>query len=79
MAARYIIPTLMNPNEVWLTGYKDGFRRQFIKLFKGKNKKAMLVVVRENIDGSLFWNAIPTSKMNYVDGQRKGVLLYKNE
>ena len=75
--ARYIMPTLMNPNEVWLTGYKDGFRRQFVKFFKSKNN--MLVVVRESQDGSLFWNALPTSKMNYVDGRRKGVLLYKNE
>ena len=36
----------------------------------------MLVVVRENIDGSLLWNAIP-AKSSYVDKQRVGVLLYE--
>ena len=71
----HIIPTLTAPDEIWLTGYKDGFRRQFIKAFKDKNN--MLIIVRENLDGSLFWNAIPTNKPNYVDGRRKGVLLYK--
>ena len=37
----------------------------------------MLVIVRENKDGSLFWNAIPTSKINYIDKRRTGRLLYK--
>ena len=35
--ASFIIPTLTDPNEIWLTRYKDGsFRRRFIKLFKGE-------------------------------------------
>ena len=71
----YIIPTLTSPNEIWLTGYSDGFRRRFIKIFE--RKKNMLIVVRENQDGSLFWNAIPTSRIDYIDVKRKGVLLYK--
>ena len=73
--ANLILPTLIDPNEVWLTAYKDGsLRRRFIKLFKGG--KSMLVVARENIDGSLFWNAIP-AKQSYIDRQRTGVLLYE--
>ena len=72
----FIIPTLTNPNEIWLTRYKDGsFRRRFIKLFKGE--KNMLVIARENIDSSLFWNAIPANS-RYIDNQRTGTLLYKN-
>ena len=70
------MPALTNPNEIWLTSYDDGFRRQFIKSFKSKYN--VLIVVRENIDGSLFWNFILTSKAKYIDGRRKGVLLYKN-
>ena len=56
--ANFILPTLMEPNEIWLTIYKDGsFRRRFIKLFKGK--KSMLVIAQESTDGSLFCNAMP--------------------
>ncbi len=71
----WIIPTLTEPNEIWLTAYNDGFRRRFIKVFRGK--KNMLIIARENLNGSLFWNAIPVSRINYIDGRRKGVLLYK--
>ena len=71
----WIIPTLTDPNEIWLAEYEDGFRRHFIKLFKGK--KNMLVIARENTGGSLLWNVIPTSKINYIDRRRKGRLLYK--
>ncbi len=71
----WIIPTLTDPNEIWLTEYKNGFRCHFIKLFK--DKKNMLVIARENLDGSLFWNAIPASRIGYIDGRREGRLLYK--
>ena len=74
--ANFIVPTLTDPNEVWLASYNDGFRRRFIKFFQGK--KNMLVVARENMDGSLFWNAIPADS-RYIDNQRTGVLLYKNK
>ena len=72
----WIIPTLTEPNEIWLTEYDDGFRRHFIKLFKGK--KNMLVIARENKDGSLFWNAIP-AKSKYIDRRRVGRLLYRRK
>ena len=71
----WIIPTLTDPNEIWLTEYDDGFRRQFYKFFKGE--KNMLVIARENKDGSFLWKVIPTSKINYIDKRRKGRLLYK--
>jgi len=72
--ANFIIPSLADPNEIWLTSYDDGFRRRFIKLFKGK--KNMLVIVRENLDGSLLWNVIP-AESTYINRQRTGVLLYE--
>ena len=37
----------------------------------------MLVIAWENKDGNLFWNAIPTSRIDYIDKRRKGRLLYK--
>ena len=74
--ANFILPTLTDPNEIWLARYDDGsFRRRFIKLFRGR--KNMLIIARENINGSLFWNAIPVQE-NYVDNQRTGTLLYEN-
>ena len=74
--ANFILPTLIEPNEIWLTRYDDGsFRRRFIKLFK--SNKSMLVITRENLDGSLFWNVIPAN-LSYTDNQRTGVLLYEN-
>ena len=72
--ANFIIPTLAEPNEIWLTAYKDGFRRRYIKFFHGK--KDVLVIVKENKDGGLFWNMIP-AEPRYIDKQRIGVLLYK--
>ncbi len=75
--ANFILPTLANPSEIWLTEYTDGsFRRRFIKLFRGE--KNMLVIARENTDASVFWNAIPADA-NYADNQREGTLLYKND
>ena len=71
----WIMPTLTTPDEIWLTEYDDGFRRHFIKFFKGE--KNMLLIARENRDNSLFWNAIPTSKAKYIDSRRRNRLLYK--
>ena len=71
--ANFILPTLAEPNEVWLTEYSDGFRRRFIKFFRGD--KNMLVIVRENTEESLLWNAIP-AEARYIDKQRTGILFY---
>ena len=32
-----------------------------------------------NRDGSLMFNFIPAERMNYLDNQRKGFLLYRRE
>ena len=51
----YILPTLEDPSEAWLTEYDDGsFRRRFIKLFSESDKQS-LVIPRENRDASLFF------------------------
>ena len=77
--AHYLIPTLQDPLEVWLTRYGDGsYRRRFIALFE-ETKRQSLVIARENRDGSLMFNFIPAERMNYLDNQRKGFLLYRRE
>ena len=71
----FILPTLTDPSEIWLTEYSDGFRYQFFKFFKGK--RHMLVIVKKNATSNLFWNAI-AAKPRYIDHKRVGILLYKN-
>lgn len=71
--ADFILPTLTDPFEIWLTRYEDGYRKRYIGLFTGRND--LLVVVRENRDGSLMWNVMQRDdrKMN---GMREGGLLW---
>lgn len=44
--ANFILPTLQNPYEIYLTEYEDGFRERYIGLFTGKSD--ILTVVRIN-------------------------------
>ena len=76
--ANYILPTLKDPLEVWLTRYDDGsYRRRFIALFE-ESKRQSLVIARENRDGSLMFNFVPVRVRGaYLDSQRKGFLLYR--
>lgn len=75
--ANYVLPTLEQPFEVWLTPYDDGsYRKRYIGLFTGRTD--LLVVVRESRDGSLFWevyNALnaETKRLNRL---REGRLLF---
>lgn len=80
----YILPTLQNPLEVWLTeeerytkaGKKQRvFRRRFIALFKGERAKQGLAVVVERKDGSLLWTFVPSSNPKQHDNARKVRLL----
>jgi SPP1 gp7 family putative phage head morphogenesis protein len=72
--ARFVLPTLQDPYEVYLTAYDDGgLRPRYIGVFGGKND--LMCIVRRNRDGSLFYNLMQTEpkKMN---GHRVGVLVY---
>lgn len=63
--ARFIVPTLENPLEVWYTRFDDGnIRPQYIALFD--EPVPMLISVVINRDGSLSWNATNSdiAKMN---------------
>lgn len=54
--AAYVLPTLQRPTEVWRVEYDDGsFRNRYIKLFSG-SKYDLLVMVKVQEDGSVFWN-----------------------
>jgi len=71
----FVVPTLEKPFEVWLTEYEDGFRTRYVGLFEGREN--LLVVVRVNRDGSVFWNAMQADDRR-LNRQREGrALLWK--
>ena len=84
--ANYILPTLEDPLEVWLSPVKNNatgkivYRRRFIFLFDdaGKNR-ATLAVTQENKDSSLLWTFFPRDDLKRIDKQRQGFLLYSKQ
>lgn len=84
--ANYILPTLEDPLEVWLSPVnlnpsgKIVYRRHFIALFDDAGKtRATLAVTQENKDSSLLWNFIPSNDLKYIDRKRRGFLLYSKQ
>lgn len=73
--AAFVLPALQQPNEVWLTAYADGYRKRYVAFFREEN---MLLIVRFNRDGSLFWNGIKMREKD-IDKQRTGILLYQGK
>jgi len=72
--ARYVLPTLEDPFEAWLTAYAgQGYRRRYIGLFTGG--RGLAVIVRINADGSLMWNILP-ARDKRINDLRVGALLY---
>lgn len=73
----YVLDTLQDPHEVWLSEYDDGsFRHIFIGLFEGDND--FLVTTWVDDSGDMFWNAMQVKKKkNYLNNQRIGELKYK--
>ena len=78
--ANYVLSTLIAPFEIWLTAYEDGtYRKRYIGVFQAD--KDLLVVLRENRDGSLYWELY---NLMQRDGRglnrvREGVLLYAKD
>ena len=84
--ANYILPTLEDPLEVWLSPVKlkpSGrivYRRRFIALFDDIDKtRGALAVAQENRDGSVLWTFFPQDKLKHIDKQRQGFLLYSKQ
>lgn len=76
--ARFILPTLEAPDEVWQTAYDDATtRRRYIKLFSD-SKYDLLVIVREGPDGSVLWNVIHSERKG-LNRLRVGALLYSGD
>jgi len=72
--ANYVIPTLQNPHEVWLTDFEDGLRKQYVGVFTGK--KDLMTTVRLNRDGSLAWNIMQADDRR-MNNHRVGTLIHE--
>jgi len=73
--AAFVLPTLRDPWEVWLTEFEDGrVRPRYIGLYAGS--RDTLVVVRRNADGSLVWNYINVNDRR-LNAWREGWLAYQ--
>lgn len=60
--AAFVLPTLQRPTEVWRVAYDDGsHRNRYIKLFTGA-KYDLLVMVKVQKDGSVFWNMMQSDR-----------------
>ena len=84
--ANYILPTLEDPLEVWLSPVKNNatgkivYRRHFIALFDDAGKtRGALAVAQENKDVSLLWTFFSQHKMRQIDMKREGFLLYSKQ
>ena len=84
--ANYILPTLEDPLEVWLSPVKNNatgkivYRRRFITLFDDADKtRATLAATQENKDSSLLWTFFPRDDLKRIDKQRPGFLLYRKQ
>ena len=76
--ANYVLPTLIQPFEVWLKQHEDGkLRENYIGLFR-EAKYSLLIVVRINRDGSLVWNIMQREDKK-MDKHREGMLVYKKK
>ncbi|MBL8370029.1 MAG: minor capsid protein [Burkholderiaceae bacterium] len=76
--AKFILPTLRQPDEVWSTAYDDDTtRRRYIKLFAGA-KYDILVIVRELADGSVLWNVMNRERAG-MNALRVGTPVYRRD
>lgn len=76
--ANFVLPTLESPTEVWVTAYDDGSsRNRYIKLFSGA-KYDMLVIVRLDPDGSIFWNMMQRERKK-MNEMRVGERIWSGE
>jgi len=82
--AKYIIPALTEPDEVWAhksKGKSDNYykkRYRFIKIFKEK-KENLIAVSELKRDGSIFWTFFKTSSLKKINDKRVGVLMWFRE
>ena len=79
--ANRILPTLLEPSEVWMTYYDNGeYRKRYIKVFEGEGRegRAGFAIAEEVPGGAVLFNFIPKKRAD-LNRQRVGQLLYPKE
>ena len=75
----YVIPTLKDPGEVWVTALERQertiYRRHFLASYP-QDSRAMVMAVQESKDGGLAWTFFP-AREGRVNELRHGHLLYR--
>ena len=75
--AKYILPTLRSPFEIWKVAYDDGGdRHRYIGLFQGERDLA--IAVKVDPDGSLLWNIMQDDHAG-MNRMRLGELVYEKK
>lgn len=75
--ANFVLPTLQSPSEVWEVAYDDAtLRRRYIKLFGG-TKYDLLVIVKVDPDGGIFWNMMQRDRKR-MNSLRIGERVYSD-
>jgi SPP1 gp7 family putative phage head morphogenesis protein len=75
--AKFIIPTLQNPDEVYRTKYEDRQKRYHFFKYFNFDGKSTFSVCRINRDGSIFVTFFIPDRLNYIDDRRVGELIHK--
>jgi len=75
-----IEPTLKNPFEVYMALYQSDkgfveYRKHYIGLFKDNKKRPFFVIVKQEKDSTIFWNAFPKNTKE-INKSRRGTLIY---
>ena len=74
--ANRILPTLEDPDEVWVSLYDDGgYRTLHLKRWRERERNALAVAV-EGPDARLFWTFVPMTRNSYPDGQSAGARVW---
>ena len=91
--ANFMLPTLEDPDEVWLVLHEEvdrvtgkvaySYRKQYLKVFAGKDAR-FVGIAREGLDGTTVWTFFKSTgkgkgKWKYLNKQRRGALLYKRK
>ncbi|MCY4427387.1 MAG: phage minor head protein [Halieaceae bacterium] len=75
--ANRILPTLQDPDEIWMTYYNNGqFRKRYIKVWD--DDRGSMSIATEQRDGSLLWNFM-SRRNRALNNQRVGSLIYSKE
>ena len=78
--ARFIMPTLRDPDEIWLTQTERAgrvvYRRAFVAAFES-GEHAGFAVAQEDPYGWLAWTFYPIKSIQKLNDRRRGHLLYR--